>query len=70
MTEATDGFGLVLLGRFMVGVAVALFLYAALSSEHSTLRDEIATLRAEVRCFAEPEDCDVTRLLSELDRRR
>ena len=72
MTQTTDGFGLVLLGGFMVwvGVAVALFLYAALSSEHSTLRDEIATLRAEVRCFAEQEDCDVTRLLSELERRR
>ena len=72
MTETTDGFGLVLLGGFMVGVgvAVALFLYAALSSEHSTLHDEIATLRAEVRCLAEQEDCDVARLLSELDRRR
>ena len=58
MTETTDGFGLVLLGGFMVAVAVALFLYGALSSEHSTLRDEIATLRAEVRCFAEQEDCD------------
>ena len=70
MKVTTDGFGLVLLGGFMVAVAVALFLYAALSSEHSTLRDEIATLRAEVRCFAEQEDCDVTRLLSELERRR
>ncbi len=45
------------------------FLYAALTGEHGKLRDEIATLRAEIRCFAEQEECDVARLLSELSRR-
>ena len=70
MSETTDWLGFELLGGFMVAVAVALFLYAALSSDHGKLRDEIATLRAEVRCFAEQEDCDVARLLLELDRRR
>ena len=49
---------------------IALGLYGALSSHHGKLRDEIAALRAEIRCFAEQEDCDVARLLSELDRRR
>ena len=51
-------------------IVIAQQLDAARSSEHDSLRDEIATLRAEVRCFAEQEDCDVARLLSELDRRR
>ncbi len=51
-------------------ILTALQLDAAQSSEHDNLRDEIATLRAEVRCFAEQEECDVARLLSELDRRR
>ena len=49
---------------------IALALYGALSSHHGKLRDEIAALRAEIRCFAEQEDCDLARLLSELDRRR
>ena len=51
-------------------IVIAQQLDAARSSEHDSLGDEIATLRAEVRCFAEQEDCDVARLLSELDRRR
>ena len=40
-------------------ILTALQLHAALSSEHDKLRDEIATLRTEVRCFAEQENCDV-----------
>ena len=68
MSETTDRFGLVLLVLAMIVIAQQLD--AARSSEHDNLRDEIATLRAEVRCFAEQEDCDVARLLSELDRRR
>ena len=68
MSETTDWFGLVLLVLAMILIAQQLD--AALSSEHGKLRDEIAVLRAEVRCFAEQEDCGVARLLSELDRRR
>ena len=68
MSETTDWFGLVLLVLAMILIAQQLD--AALSSQHGKLRDEIAVLRAEVRCFAEQEDCDVARLLSELDRRR
>ena len=70
MNATTGGFVFALLSGFMFAVAIALFLYAALNSDHGKLHDEIATLRAEVRCFAEQEDCDVARLLSELDRRR
>ena len=68
MSETTDWFGLVLL--VLATILIAQQLDAARSSEHDKLRDEIAALRAEVRCFAEQEDCDVARLLSELDRRR
>ena len=46
-----DWFGLVLLVLAMIVIAQQLD--AARSSEHDNLRDEIATLRAEVRCFAE-----------------
>ena len=68
MSETTDWFGLVLLVLAMI--LIAELLDAGLSSEHDKLRDEIAALRAEVRCFAEHEDCDVARLLLELERRR
>ena len=68
MSETTDWFGVALLAIAMFWTA--LILYAALTSDHGKLRDEIAALRAEIRCFAEQEDCDVARLLSELDRRR
>ena len=59
MSETTDWFGLVLLVLAMI--LIAELLDAARSSEHDKLRDEIAALRAEVRCFAEQEDCDVAR---------
>ena len=70
MSETTDWFGFAPLVGFLFIVAIAMFLYAALTSDHGKLRDEIAALRAEVRCLAEQEDCDLARLLSELDRRR
>lgn len=67
MNETTDWF------RFALGlyfsIVIALLLYAALGTDHGKLRDEIAALHAEFRCFAEQEDCDVARL-SALDRRR
>ena len=68
MEKTTDGLD----SAWLVGAmsVIAIFLYAALSSDHGKLRDEIVTLRVEVRCFAEQEDCDVARLLSELSRRR
>ena len=68
MSETTDWLRVWLLVIPMFWAA--LMLYAALTIDHGKLRDEIAALRAEVRCLAEQEDCDLARLLSELDRRR
>ena len=48
----------------------ALFLYAALSNDIGKLHDEVKRLRAEIRCLAEPDECDVARLPSRMRRRR
>ena len=48
----------------------ALVLYGTLSNDIGELHDEVNGLRAEIRCLAEPNDCEVARLLSEMERRR
>ena len=53
MSEATYWFGVTLLVLAMILTALQLDAAAEQSSEHDNLRAEIATLRAEVRCFAE-----------------
>ena len=57
---------------FVIGsvVVTALFLYGALSNDIGKLHDEVKRLRAEIRCLAEPDECDVTRLLSEMRSKR
>ena len=60
------GFGVVI-GSVVV---TALFLYGALSNDIGKLHDEVMRLRAEIRCLAEPDECDLTRLLSEMRSRR
>ena len=51
MKETTARFDFVPWSCF--GIATALLFSAVPSSEHGKLRDEIATFRAEIRCFAE-----------------
>ena len=48
----------------------ALLLYGALSNDIGEVQDEVDRLGAEIRCLAEPDDCDVARLLSEMQNRR
>ncbi len=48
----------------------ALLLYGALSNDIGEVHDEVDRLGAEIRCLAEPDDCDVARLLSEMQNRR
>ena len=48
----------------------ALVLYGTLSNDIGELHDEVNGLRAEVRCLTEPNECDIVRLLSEMERRR
>ena len=48
----------------------ALVLCDTLSNDIGELHDELNRLPAEIRCLAEPNECDVARLLSELQRTR
>ena len=48
----------------------ALLLYGALSNDIGEVHDEVDRLGAEIRCLAKPDDCDVARLLSEMQNRR
>ena len=45
-------------------------LYGALGDDSGKLHDELSRLRAEIRCLADPDDCDVARVLSEIKSRR
>ena len=56
----------------LVGIIVisALGLYGTLSYDIGELYAEVDRLRAEIRCLAEPDDCDVARLLAEMKSRR
>jgi len=58
--------------QFVIGSVLisALFLYGALSNDIGKLHDEVKRLRAEIRCLAEPDHCDVARLLPRMPRRR
>ena len=51
-------------------VISALVLYGTLSHDIAELHTEVDRFRAEIRCLAEPDDCDVARLLSEMKSRR
>ena len=48
----------------------ALVLYGTLSNDLGELHDEVNRLRVEIRCLAEPNECDVARLLSEMQSSR
>ena len=47
-------------------VVTALVLYGTLSDHIGELQDEIRRLRVDIRCLAEPGECDSARLLSEM----
>ena len=47
-----------------------LVLYGTLSNDIGELHSKVNRLRGEIRCLAEPDDCDVARLLSEMQNRR
>ena len=48
----------------------ALVLYGTLSYDIGELHAEVDRLRAEIRCLAEADDCDIARLLAEMKSRR
>ena len=56
----------------LVGTIVisALVLYGTSSYDIDELHAEADRLPAEISCLAEPDDCDVARLLSEMKARR
>ena len=58
---------LVVLGSVLISALVP---YGALGDDSGKLHDELSRLRAEIRCLAEPDDCDVARVLSEIKSRR
>ena len=47
-------------------VVSALVLYGMLSGHIGELQGEIRRLRVDIRCLAEPGECDSARLLSEM----
>ncbi len=47
-------------------VVTALVLYGTLSDHIGELQDEIRRRRVDIRCLAEPGECDSARLLSEM----
>ena len=67
--DATDRwFGLVMLAGFTL--ITAMVLRNELGDDIGELRDAIGALRVEVECRNQPDDCDMARLLSELQRGR
>ena len=67
--DATDQwFWLVVLAGFTL--ITAMVHRNELGDDIGELRDEIGALRVEVECRNQPVDCDVARLLSELQRGR
>ena len=53
-----------------VVILTGLFLYDEVRDDIAALRGDIDALRVEIECRDQPDDCDVARLLSELQRGR